>query len=171
MPTRIPLTIPTLAYPTQCGRGGVVGGEVEDVALAGAGLCHIGTAGGKTENKIYVRKGGDKMPNGFGRGFGFGRGMGFGFRGSSPPWPYIGRGRGGLPRCGYFFAGAAVPPFWPYVQIPPPYYAAQSAPGYPPFAAPMSKEEELNYLKSEAEAIKEELEAIEARVRELESEE
>ena len=28
-------------------------------------------------------------------------GMGLGFRGSSPSWPYVGRGRGGLPRCGY----------------------------------------------------------------------
>ena len=43
------------------------------------------------------------MPNGYGRGFG-GRGWGFGFRGSSPPWPYVGLGRGGLPRCGYFFS-------------------------------------------------------------------
>jgi len=111
------------------------------------------------------------MPNGFGRGFGFGRGMGFGFRGSSPPWPYIGRGRGGLPRCGYFFAGTAVPPTWPYAQTPNPYYAAQSATGYTPFAPPMSKEEELGYLKGQAEAIKDELEQIEARVRDLESEE
>jgi hypothetical protein len=35
----------------------------------------------------------------------------------------------------------------------------------------MSKEEELSHLKGEAEAIKDELEQIEARVRELESEE
>jgi hypothetical protein len=42
-------------------------------------------------------------------GYGMGRGMvggrGFGFRGSSPPWPYVGMGRGGLPRCGYFVGG------------------------------------------------------------------
>ena len=37
----------------------------------------------------------------------FGGGMGFGFRGSSPPWRYVGRGRGGLPRCGYFFGQAS----------------------------------------------------------------
>jgi hypothetical protein len=110
------------------------------------------------------------MPNGFGRGFGFGRGMGFGFRGSSPPWPYIGRGRGGLPRCGYFFAGAAAPPAWPYAQTPYPQYGAQPAPGYTSFATPMSKEEELGYLQSQAGAIKDELEHIEARARELESE-
>jgi hypothetical protein len=118
------------------------------------------------------------MPNGFGRGFGFGRGggfgfrrgMGFGFRGSSPPWPYIGRGRGGLPRCGYFFAGAAVPPAWPYPQTQYPQYGAQPAPGYASFATSISKEEELSYLKEQAEAIKDELEQIEARARELGSE-
>ena len=111
------------------------------------------------------------MPNGFGRGFGSRRGMGFGFRGSSPPWPYIGRGRGGSPRCGYFFAGAAVPLASPYPPTPYPYYGAQSAPGYASFNTPMSKEEELGYLKGQAETIKDELEQIETRVRDLESEE
>ena len=122
------------------------------------------------------------MPNGFGRGFGFRggtgfgrgfgsrRGMGFGFRGRSPPWPYIGRGRGGLPRCGYFLAGAEAPPAWPYPQTPYSQYGAQPAPEYTPFAAPISKEEELSYLKDQAEAIKGELERIEARANELESE-
>ena len=43
----------------------------------------------------------------YGRGFGTGRGMGGGFRGSYAAWPYIGRGRGGLPRCGCSFAGPA----------------------------------------------------------------
>ncbi|MDD4230098.1 MAG: hypothetical protein PHY25_00305 [Dehalococcoidales bacterium] len=33
---------------------------------------------------------------------GRGNGAGCGFRGYSPPYPYIGRGRGGLSRCGYF---------------------------------------------------------------------
>jgi hypothetical protein len=111
------------------------------------------------------------MPNGFGRGFGFGRGMGFGFRGSSPPWPYIGRGRGGLPRCGYFFGGAGTPPAWSYPQTPQPYYGPQYASAYTPFNTPMSKEEELGYLKDQAETIKGELEHIEARVHELEGEE
>ena len=113
------------------------------------------------------------MPNGFGRGLGRGGGWGFGFRGSSPPWPYIGRGRGGLPRCGYFFAGAAAPQAWPYQQAPYPQYpqyGAQPAPVYTPFDAPVSKEEELSYLKEQAEAIKGELEQIETRVRDLEGE-
>ncbi len=94
------------------------------------------------------------MPNGFGRGFGFRRGMGFGFRGSSPPWPYVGRSRGGLPRCGYFSSGAAAAP----------------ASGAAPFAPQMTKEQELNFLKSQAEAIKGQLEQIEARMRDLERE-
>ena len=110
------------------------------------------------------------MPYGFGRGLGRGGGWGFGFRGSSPPWPYIGRGRGGLPRCGYFFSGAPVPPAWLYPQTPYPKYGAQPAPGYTPLATSMSKEEELSYLKDQAEAIRDELEKIDARARELEKE-
>jgi len=101
------------------------------------------------------------MPNGFGRGRGFGRGfgggMGFGFRGSSPPWPYVGIGRGGLPRCGYFLSGAGAPAPWPY----------PAAAGYPPFPPQMTKEEELDYLRDQAEAIKGQLEQIEARIQQL----
>ena len=84
-------------------------------------------------------------------GFGYGRGRGFGFRGVSPPWPYVGWGRGGLGRCMY-----------PGEFIPPAY-----AP-YMPYAYPAySKEEELDWLKEEAEAIKEELNQVEARICEL----
>jgi len=103
------------------------------------------------------------MPNGFGRG----GGMGFGFRGASPPWPYIGRGRGGLPRCGYFTGDASVPAPWSYR---PSYYPPAPAPGaYPPYAPPMSKDEELNFLKDQAEAIKGQLEDIESRMHDLEA--
>ena len=113
------------------------------------------------------------MPNGFGRGGGYGRGfgggMGFGFRGSSPPWPYVGLGRGGLPRCGYFFSGAGAPASWPYK--PSPFYSGMPATtGYAPYSPQMTKEEELNYLKDQAEAIKEQLEEIESRMRDLEGE-
>ena len=98
------------------------------------------------------------MPYGYGRGFGRGGGMGFGFRGSSPPWPYIGRGRGGLPRCGYFYGAVPAPPAaWAY---PPP----PAVPFYPR----MTREEELAYLADEADAIKAELEDIEIRITELE---
>ena len=131
------------------------------------------------------------MGRGFGRGFGFGmgrgfgRGMGFGFRGSSPPWPYIGLGRGGLPRCGYFFSGAAgVQPEWSYQQFPytadPGFSAGQNpysypagvppAPGTMPFAPQVTPEQELDFLENQAEAIKGQLEQIDARMRDLESE-
>ena len=114
------------------------------------------------------------MPNGFGRGRGMGRGfrggMGFGFRGSSPPWPYVGIGRGGLPRCGYFLGGAAGLPGSPYQPAPfPSHVGTGFDPGYAPFAPQMTKEEELDVLTGQAEAIKQQLDQIEARMRELES--
>jgi hypothetical protein len=73
-------------------------------------------------------------------------GMGLGFRGSSPSWPYVGRGRGGLPRCGYN-SGSQV---------------GVSAQG-------MSREQEINLLKSQAENIKKELDMVESRIRDLEA--
>jgi len=107
------------------------------------------------------------MPNGFGRGFGRRGGMGFGFRGSSPPWPYVGLGRGGLPRCGYFFGGAGAPP---YPQQPYPFYATPPMGGMSPFAPEMTKEGELGFLEEEAEEIKEQLGQIDSRIQQLESE-
>jgi len=129
------------------------------------------------------------MPNGFGRGrgvgFGFRGGMGFGFRGSSPPWPYVGIGRGGLPRCGYFLSGAAgAPAQWPYQQAPyppspgfgigqgsyPPHTTASPTFGNAPFAPQVTPQQELDFLKNQAEAIREQLGQIEAKMRDLESE-
>ena len=115
------------------------------------------------------------MPNGFGggrgAGFGFRGGMGFGFRGSSPPWPYVGIGRGGLPRCGYFLSGAAgAPAAWPYQQVPYPYYEGAPTGTIPeamPFAPQMTPEQELDFLKNQADAIKSQLEQIESRMHEL----
>lgn len=92
------------------------------------------------------------MVYGSGRGFGGRRGgAGFGFRGSSPPWPYVGRGRGGLPRCAYPGLTGAVSPYSP-------------APYQP---APTS-EEELSFLQTQAEAAKRQLKDIERRIKELE---
>jgi hypothetical protein len=113
------------------------------------------------------------MPNGFGQGRGFGRGsgggMGFGFRGSSPPWPYVGRGRGGLPRCGYYFGGAGAPA--PGSYRPRSYYqGTPPAAGYAPYSPGMTREEELGYMKDQAEAIKGQLEEIESRMHDLEAE-
>jgi hypothetical protein len=108
------------------------------------------------------------MPNGFRRGGGFGRGggRGFGFRGATPPWPYLGLGRGGLPRCGYFLSGAgtSAPPYQPA------FYGQPAVPGYTPFTPQMTREEELDYLKDQAEAVKEQLDQIESRMRDLETE-
>lgn len=96
------------------------------------------------------------MANGFGRGrgagFGVRSGMGFGFRGSTPPWPYVGIGRGGLPRCGYFLSGTGT----------------LADPGYAPYSPQMTKAAELNHLKSQAEAVKGQLEQIAARIKALE---
>ncbi|MDP2917033.1 MAG: DUF5320 family protein [Dehalococcoidia bacterium] len=72
-------------------------------------------------------------------------GTGLGFRGSSPPWPYVGRGRGGLPRCGYYFGSRA-----------------NATPG-------MTREQEINFLKGQAEGIKKELDMVESRIRDLEA--
>jgi len=95
------------------------------------------------------------MPNGYG--------YGFGFRGASPPWPYIGRGRGGLPRCWYLGLRGA-----------PPYLGRPGARGcryyWGPLAPAMTREQELGFLKDRAKAIREELEDIEARIRDLEAE-
>lgn len=156
------------------------------------------------------------MPNGFGGG-GFGRGgWGFGFRGSSPPWPFVGLGRGGLPRCGYFLSGTAgvpVSPGYPFPAGVPyggspyaggvpyggapagadpyaegipyggaptganPYAGGMPYPGYgaapmgaTPYAPQMTGEQELDFLRSQADGIRRQLEQIDARIKELEQE-
>jgi NAD-dependent dihydropyrimidine dehydrogenase PreA subunit len=93
-----------------------------------------------------LAKGGKTMQYGYGRGLGF--------RGASPPWPYVGRGRGGLPRCwhtGQWAAGV-------------PYPTSRAAPYW---AAP-TPEGELDFLKNQADAMKSQLEDIERRIQELE---
>jgi NAD-dependent dihydropyrimidine dehydrogenase PreA subunit len=135
-----------------------------DIAVVNQGLCvqcgdclEICPVGAIHQvAPVYAEsgKGGERML--YGRGwFGFGRGGGggggFGFRGASPPWPYVGRGRGGLPRCWY--PGLFTTP------------ASVSYGGYP---TQVTKEEETDFLKEEAKAIKRQLEDIEARIKELE---
>jgi len=149
-----------------------------------AEVCPVGAIRKVVPTHAQITKGGDSMVYGFGRGFGRRGGMGFGFRGSSPPWPYVGLGRGGLPRCGYFFSGAVgLPGAWPTPQAQaywqamqtgqapyPSYGAPTTAPGTTPFAPQMTPEQELDFLKNQAEAIKGQLEQIEVRMRGLESE-
>ena len=87
-------------------------------------------------------------------------GRGFGFRGSSPPWPYVGRGRGGLPRCGYPETGkesiTAVP------------YTTPSASTYGPAS---SREEEIAAMRDQTDGMKLQLKDILSRIQELEKKE
>jgi len=78
---------------------------------------------------------------------------GFGFRGASPPWPYAGRGRGGLPRCWY-----------PDIDTTFPY-----ATGPMPYSLRTTREQELGFLKEEADAVRRHLEDVEAKIKELET--
>jgi len=106
------------------------------------------------------------MPYRDGRGRGFGSGWGresgfrFGFRGASPLWSYVGIGRGGLPRHAWFTGATVYPP--PVMNSP-----AYGDTGCQP---EIGQEEELNYLKSQAEAIKDQLSKIESRMKDLEKE-
>ncbi len=73
-------------------------------------------------------------------------GMGLGFRGGSPPWPHVGRGRGGLPRCSYYPGSRANTP-----------------------AQGVTREQEISLLKSQAENIKKELDIVESRICDLQA--
>jgi len=95
------------------------------------------------------------------------RGMGpmtGGGRGFCSPWG-IGtalRGYGVSPAVGYgypYYRGAGAP--YPF------YGAPATAPGAPPFTPGMTKEQELDFLRNQAQAVKGQLEQIEARMREL----
>jgi len=94
-----------------------------------------------------IKTGGDKMYHGYGRGFGF--------RGSSPPWPYTGRGRGGLPRCWYPGMSRASVPIVPATSY---------------WSAPI-REDVLSILKEQAEVTKRQLDDIERQIQELEKKE
>jgi len=96
------------------------------------------------------------------------RGMGpmtGGGRGFCSPWG-IGaalRGYGVSPAVGYgypYYGGAGAS--YPFYGMP------TSAPVATPFAPQMTREQELDFLKNQANAMKSQLEQIEARMRELE---
>ncbi len=86
------------------------------------------------------------MVYGFGRRQGSQGSAGLGFRGSSPPWPYLGRGRGGLPRCSYYPGSRGNT-----------------------LIQGMTREQEISLLKSQAENIKKELDIVESRIHDLET--
>jgi NAD-dependent dihydropyrimidine dehydrogenase PreA subunit len=128
---------------------------VIDQALCGkcgdcAEVCPEGAV--RTRALVYAEsgKGGDIVMRGRSWFGGQGRGSGFGFRGSSPPWPYVGRGRGGLPRCYY------------------PGYGGSPVGGAVPSSPPVVGQE-VDFLREEASALKKHLEEIEARIKELEA--
>lgn len=77
------------------------------------------------------------------------QGKGFGFRGSSPAWPYAGRGRGGLPRC-------AQPGLY--------HGMATGTTQYP-----VPADNELGRLKTQASRMKGDIADIERRIQELEN--
>jgi hypothetical protein len=84
-------------------------------------------------------------------------GRGFGFRGTTPPWPYIGLGRGGLPRCGYQFNRG---------------FGLFPATGAPPVSGntgPTGMSGNLEYMKYQAEVLRKQLEQVEASIRDLEA--
>ena len=120
-------------------------------------------------------------------------GRGFGFRGRSPAWPFIGRGRGGLPRCwayGANWGASYLNPYWqggyahpfpedwdPYGTDDPTY--APFYPEYPQTMGPwerydeppmMTREEETEWLKAQAELIRQEIDQIKNRMSEIEKE-
>jgi len=95
-----------------------------------------------------------------------------GFDGTGPRGmgPMTGGGRG---FCSPWGIGAASRPYGRFqgMGYGYPYYgAAPAVPGVAPFVPPMTREQELDFLRSQAEAMKEQLDQIDARIRELETE-
>lgn len=78
-----------------------------------------------------------------GRGGGY---HGFGFRGTSPPWPYVGRGRGGYARCRY-------PGFTETVNYP-----------------SVSRDQEIDELQNQAQAMREQLTQVEEKIKQMSKE-
>jgi len=93
---------------------------------------------------------------GLGRGLGTGRGcgLGFAFHGWSPEWPYVGRGRGGQPRCAYYTRGTGrgLNRTYPQANV-----------------AATTRQDEIGRLKDQAEALRQQLGDIEARLRQMQA--
>jgi hypothetical protein len=125
---------------------------------------------------------------GGGRGFCSAWGIGAAFRsGMVPPYPqapypfYRGYAPYGSPGGVPYYGEPAYSPGMQAGQAPYPYYGGAwttpsyggpaVAPGATPFAPQMTREQELDFLKSQAQAAKGQLGEIEARISELEAEE
>ena len=102
------------------------------------------------------------MPNRYIDAGYWGGGMGYGFRGSSLAWPYVGRGRGGLPRC----MSPAVYGGWSYWQ--PTFSSTQ--PAAASYSPQVTRQQEVEILKDEQRFIKNRQEQIDAMLQELERE-
>ena len=106
-------------------------------------VCPVGAIRDLAPAYSKTVKGGETMTYGYGRGFGF--------RGASPAWPYVSRGRGGLPRCWS-------PGFWGAASYPAPSH----------YWSTPTRDEEFGFLKDQADAMKRQFEDIESRIREME---
>ena len=98
-----------------------------------------------------------------GRGQGRKGGMGFGFGGTSPPAPFVGRGRGGLPRCWYHLREMQFTGGMPEANVNPQQYM----PGAPNYPFPNTRAE-LDLLHQQATELRRQLKYIEERLKELE---
>jgi hypothetical protein len=83
------------------------------------------------------------------------------------PWFGRGRGRGRGYRHRYWATGQ--PGWMRFGPVGPPGYPGDYQWGYPP-ASPYTKEQEMEFLKDQGAALKDELDAIDRRLRDLESE-
>ncbi len=97
---------------------------------------------------------------GFGRGFGRGGGIGSGGRRGFRNW-FSATGLPGWRRSAYGY---------PAYGGSPPYGMPYAAPYYPPYQQGLSKEDELNELKNEAEYLEDALAGVKKRLAELEGE-
>ena len=86
-----------------------------------------------------------------------------GFDGTGP------RGLGPMTGGGRGFCAVPLPTAWP-TYIGRGAYNPYGAPWTAPLAPQMTREQELDFLKNQAQGMKEELEQIEGRIRQLESE-
>jgi hypothetical protein len=108
-----------------------------------------------------------------GRGAGYCAGYGTpGYANSMPGWGSgRGRGRGGGGRRGWrnMYYATGLPGWARYGYAPA--WGAPPAAAYGPYGAPPTPEQETEFLRSQAEMLKEELDAISQRIAELEKKE
>lgn len=85
------------------------------------------------------------------------------------PWAYP---YGGIPRMPFYPSPSwyGTPGASPYEQpeYPPP--GGFGAPGMSPFGPPMAPEQEINFLRDQAQMLKQQMDQIDARIKELEKE-